>query len=103
MKVIKPNVRETIQNDTILLRILGHVLQVFLARYQPKRTINEFCTYTLREVDLRFEADNAETFAVNFQDQPDVRFPRIYRAVFRTVHVLCMEFFKGRKPDAGDG
>ena len=99
MKVIKPNVRETIHNDTILLRILGAVLQVFLARYQPKRTINEFCTYTLREVDLRFEADNAETFAVNFRDQPDVRFPRIYRQ-YSGRSVLCMEFFKGRKPDA---
>jgi ubiquinone biosynthesis protein len=98
MKVIKPNVRETIHNDTILLRILGVILQVFLARYQPKRTINEFCTYTLREVDLRFEADNAETFAVNFRDQPNVRFPRIYRP-YSGQSVLCMEYFKGRKPD----
>ena len=100
MKVIKPNVRETIHNDTILLRILGAMLQVVLARYQPQRTINEFCTYTLREVDLRFEADNAETFDVNFRDQPDVRFPRIYRQ-YSGRSVLCMEFFKGRKPDAG--
>ena len=99
IKVIKPNVRETIQNDTTLLRILGIVLQAFLARYQPKRTITEFCTYTLREVDLRFEADNAETFAVDFRDMPDVRFPQVYRQ-FSGRDVLCMEFFKGRKPDA---
>ena len=99
MKLIKPNVRETIQNDTTLLWILGIVLQAFLARYQPRRTINEFCNYTLREVDLHFEADNAETFAVNFQDQPDVLFPHIYRE-FSGRSVLCMEFFKGLKPNA---
>lgn len=99
MKVIKPNVRETIHNDTILLRILGQVLQAFLARYQPRRTINEFCTYTLREVDLRFEADNAETFAVNFSDEPDILFPRIYRQ-FSGRDVLCMEYIQGQKPSA---
>ena len=98
MKLIKPNVRETIQNDTKLLRLLGIILQIFLSRYQPKRTINEFCTYTLREVDLRFEADNAETFTVNFQDQPDVLFPHIYRE-YSGRDVLCMEFFKGQKPN----
>ncbi len=100
LKVIKPNVRETIQNDTILLRILGVMLQVVLERYQPKRTINEFCTYTLREVDLRFEADSAETFAVNFADEPDIRFPHIYRD-YSAQNVLCMEYFQGQKPSLG--
>ena len=55
------------------------MLQIFLARYQPARLIAEFNRYTLREVDLRFEADNAEAFAANFKDQPDIHFPKIYR------------------------
>lgn len=43
----------------------------FLARLQSRRLIREFCDYTVREVDLRLEADNAEVFAANFEDEPD--------------------------------
>jgi ubiquinone biosynthesis protein len=100
LKVLKPGVRQTIETDTKLLRLLGRVLQVFLSRYQPKRLIDEFSRYTLLEVDLRFEADNAEAFAANFRDQPDVHFPKIYRE-FSNRDVLCMEYFQGIKPDAG--
>ena len=50
-------------------------------------------------MDLRFEADNAEAFAANFKDQPDVHFPKIYRE-FSNRDVLCMQYFKGIKPDA---
>ena len=89
LKVLKPGVRQTVETDTKLLRLLGRILQIFLSRYQPARLIDEFCRYTLREVDLRFEADNAEAFAANFKDQPDVHFPKIYRE-FSNRDVLCM-------------
>lgn len=99
LKVIKPGVRESIIQDVTLLRLVGRILQLFLARYQPRRIINEFCAYTLREVDLRFEADNADTFAANFRRNPYVCFPRIYRE-FSGKNVLCMEYFDGKKPTA---
>ncbi len=98
IKVLKPGVRKTIETDTRLLRFFGRLLQVFLGRYQPARIINEFSTYTLREVDLRFEADNAETFTAYFKDEPRVRFPKIYRK-YSSHDVLCMEYFHGIKPD----
>ena len=99
LKALKPGVRKTVINDTRLLRILGNVSQIFLTRYQPKRLIDEFCRYTLLEIDLRHEADNAETFTANFVDEPEVRFPKIYRQ-YSSRDVLCMEFFSGRKPSA---
>ena len=99
IKTLKPGVRQTVTRDTVLLKIVGRILQLFLARYQPARLINEFCRYTLREVDLRFEAENAETFAANFKDEPEVRFPQVYRE-FSGRDVLCMEYFRGRKPEA---
>jgi ubiquinone biosynthesis protein len=99
LKVLKPGVRQTVETDTKLLRLLGRVLQLFLSRYQPARLIDEFSRYTLLEVDLRFEADNAEAFAANFKDQPDVHFPKIYRE-FSNRDVLCMQYFRGIKPDA---
>jgi ubiquinone biosynthesis protein len=98
IKVLKPGVRTLIERDTKLLRFFGNFLQIFLARYQPARIINEFSAYTLREVDLRFEADNADTFMAYFKDEPKVRFPKIYRK-YSSQDVLCMEYFHGIKPN----
>lgn len=98
IKVLKPGVRTLIETDTRLLRFFGRFPQIFLARYQPTRIIDEFSTYTLREVDLRIEADNAETFTAYFKDEPEVRFPRIYRK-YSSRDVLCVEYFNGIKPD----
>ncbi len=98
LKVLKPGVSVTIAQDCTLLRILANVMQIFLGRYQPKRLIYEFCTYTLREIDLHFEADNAETFAANFEYNRRIRFPKIYRE-YSSREVLCMEFFAGLRPE----
>ena len=99
VKVLKPGVRQTIETDTKLLRLFGRLLQTVLSRYQPRRLIDEFCRYTLCEVDLRFEADNAEIFAANFRDRPEIHFPKIYRE-FSNRDVLCMQYFEGIKPDS---
>ena len=99
LKLVKPGIRQTIQRDVILLRILGRVLQIFLSRFQPKRVFDEFCDYTLREVDLLREADNAETFAANFSDERDIVFPHIYREL-TTRNLLAMEFLDGLTPDS---
>ncbi len=98
LKVVKPGIRETLERDAKLLRMLGGVAQLIIPRFQPRQLVNEFCTYTLREVDLRLEAENAEIFAAHFQDVPDVVFPRIYKK-FSGRSVLCMEFFDGVTPD----
>ena len=99
LKVVKPGIRDTLQRDARLLRMLGAILELLLPRYQPRQTIREFVHYTLKEVDLRREADSAETFAANFRDAPDIRFPRIWREL-SGENVLCMEFFDGFKPSA---
>jgi ubiquinone biosynthesis protein len=99
LKVVKPGIRETLQRDAKLLGVLGVLLQMVFPRYQPRQIIREFTEYTLREVDLRREADNAETFAANFGDMPDVVFPQVYRQ-YSGKDVLCMQFFDGITPDS---
>ena len=99
VKVVKPGNRELLKRDTILLNLLGRFLQTFLERVQPRKVLKEFAEYTLRELDLSREADNAETFAANFRDMPDVVFPKIFRE-FSGRDVLCMEFLDGYKPTA---
>ncbi|MDH3404168.1 MAG: AarF/UbiB family protein [Acidobacteriota bacterium] len=97
LKMVKPGIREVLKRDVVLLRSLGLLLQLFLGRFQPRRVIREFCDYTLREVDLRLEADNAETFAANFKDEDDVVFPEIHRR-YTTQNLVVMEYFDGIQP-----
>jgi ubiquinone biosynthesis protein len=99
IKVVKPGIRETLIRDAKLLRGVGATLQLVFSRYQPQRVIKEFCDYTLKEVDLRREADNCETFQANFANQPDIIFPRIFRE-YSAQDVLVMEFLDGLRPDS---
>lgn len=98
IKVVKPGVRETLERDARLLRALAWLLDLGFARHSPRRIVGEFVEYTLREVDLRREATNAETFAANFADVPDVVFPRIWRE-YSGRSVLTMEYLAGPRPD----
>ncbi len=99
LKIVKPGNREILRRDTILLNLLGRFLQTFLERFQPRRVLREFSEYTLRELDLRREADNAETFAANFRDTPEIVFPKIFRE-FSGRDTLTMEFLDGLKPNS---
>lgn len=101
LKIVKPGNREILKRDTILLNLLGRFLQTFLERFQPRRILKEFTDYTQRELDLRREADNAETFAANFRDAPDIVFPKIYRE-YSGRDTLTMEFLDGSKPTSAE-
>ena len=98
LKVVKPDIRDLLYRDATLLRTTARFLQLIIPRYQPKRVIDEFCEYTLREVEMKLEAENAETFSDNFSDMADVIFPQIYRE-FSADNVLCMEYLDGDRPD----
>ena len=97
VKVIKPGIAEVIDYDLRLLAAVGGLLERVIPRYTPRQVIAEFAAYTRREVDYTYEADNAETFASNFADEPGIAFPRIYRGA-SARDVLTMEFFDGFKP-----
>ena len=98
IKAVKPGIAETLRRDALLLRVLGAVLEIPFGRYQPRRIIREFVDYTLREVNLKEEADNARAFAANFADLPDVAFPAVYPE-YSGSRVMCMEFVDGLRPD----
>lgn len=98
IKLVKPGIRETLRRDSVLIGWFGHFLELIVPQYQPSRVLDEFTEYTFREVDLRREANNAETFTANFRDMEGVRFPHIYRR-YCSASVLTMEFFEGVKPD----
>ena len=98
LKVVKPHIYVILKRDARLLGFFGSFLQIFFSRYQPKKVLDEFAEYTLREVDLRREADNLEQMALNFADQPDILFPQVYRQ-YSSRLVLTMGRFRGIRPD----
>ncbi len=99
LKVVKPGIRVTIRRDAAILRTLGRLLQSLAPSYQPRRIIDEFCHYTVREADMECEAENAESLAANFEDLPGIVFPAVERDLSGR-DVLCMEFLDGLRPDA---
>lgn len=98
LKAVKPGIPDILRRDARLLGIFGTVLQWVFPRYQPRRIIDEFVEYTQREVDLRREAENAQIFAANFSDLPDIMFPAVYEEL-SGPRVLCMEYIDGLRPD----
>jgi len=96
IKALKPGVRRMVEIDTKLLIFFGRLLDIFFSRYQPYQLALEFGRYSIREVDMRIEADNAEIFAANFIEEPRVHFPKIYRD-YSNREVLTMEYFQGKE------
>ena len=85
LKVVKPGIQELLHRDASLLDVVGRILE-------------EFCDYTLREVDMTREAESSRTFAANFADMPEVVFPRVYPELSGR-RVLCMAELMGMRPD----
>ena len=101
LKVVKPGIEVTLRRDALLLNLFSRLLEVFFGRYQPRRMIREFVEYTMREVDFRIEANNAEIFRANFRDMPNVEFPKIFKQ-YSGERVLCQAFLDGLRPTHPD-
>jgi predicted unusual protein kinase regulating ubiquinone biosynthesis (AarF/ABC1/UbiB family) len=93
VKVQRPKIEITVETD---LRAIETATR-WLKRYRPlgrrvdlEKLIGEFSSVTRRELDFVAEGENAERFALNFADDPNVRIPRVF-AESSTRRVLIME------------
>ena len=80
VKVQRPCIEAIITTDLAALRTVGN----WLKRYRPisrranvPALLDEFTRTLYEEVDYLAEGRNAETFATNFSDQPDIRVPKV--------------------------
>ncbi|QKQ76104.1 AarF/ABC1/UbiB kinase family protein [Nostoc sp. TCL240-02] len=99
VKVQRPNLRPTLTRDLYLLRWgaswvapwlplnLGHDLTLI---------VDEFGTKLFEEIDYINEGRNAEKFATNFRNDPQVKVPGIYWR-YTNTHVLTLEWINGFK------
>ena len=99
VKVQRPNLRPILSLDLYLMRLgaiwLGPFLPLNLG-HDLTLIVDEFGTKLFEEIDYINEARNAEKFAANFKDDPEVKVPLIYREYSRES-VLTLEWINGFK------
>ncbi len=102
VKVQRPGVGFTVARDLELLHVMAAALERAIPEtkiYSPVGLVQQFDRSITSELDFLVEADNAERFAKNFEGQPRIRFPKVYRHA-SSKHVLVLEYFDGKKIDA---
>ncbi len=99
VKVQRPNLRPLLSLDLCLMRWAASWLGPFLPLnlgHDLTLIVDEFGTKLFEEIDYINEAKNAEKFAANFEDDPEVKVPIIYREYSRES-VLTLEWINGFK------
>jgi ubiquinone biosynthesis protein len=101
VKVQRPGIQKTISHDINIMRRLASWAERIprIKDYSPVRIVEEFATYTYRELDFTIEGKNADKFRENFRDNPDIIFPKIFWD-YSTRRVLTMEYIMGVTPDS---
>ncbi|MEG3437904.1 AarF/ABC1/UbiB kinase family protein [Pannus brasiliensis CCIBt3594] len=99
VKVQRPNLRPVICLDLYLMRWaakhFGRFLPLNLG-HDLTLIVDEFGTKLFEEIDYQNEGRNAEKFATNFQNNPEVKVPSIYWR-YSGHQVLTLEWIYGYK------
>jgi predicted unusual protein kinase regulating ubiquinone biosynthesis (AarF/ABC1/UbiB family) len=105
VKVQRPNLLPAITRDLYLMRWtatwIGPLLPLNLGENLTV-IVDEFGTKLFEEIDYQNEGRNAEKFAANFSDDPNVLVPLIYWR-YSTQTVLTLEWIDGIKFNDLDG
>lgn len=100
VKVLRPDVREKVARDAVILRFWARVIALH-PRWRlsdPVGHLDEFCRGIHEQTDLRNEVEHYARFRQNFAGVPGVRFPRVH-AERSSERVMTMEFLRGAKLD----
>ena len=99
VKVQRPNLRPLLTKDLYLMRWVAGWLAPWLPLnlgHDLTLIVDEFGTKLFEEIDYINEGRNAEKFAHNFRDDPQVKIPCIYWN-YTSTHVLTLEWINGFK------
>src|SRR5690554_3250064 len=97
IKVVRPGIERTIQQDTRLLHLFARALERYSAdgkRLRPVEVVNDYRTTVFDELDLQREAANASQLRRNFLHSPLLYIPEIMWDYTRNK-VLVMERISG--------
>ncbi len=74
VKVLRPNVRDIIEKDLALLKLVSQIVEIFgndTRRLKPRAIVDEFDKYLHNELDLVKEASNCSQLRRNFSNGYD--------------------------------
>jgi len=99
VKVRRPGIQKIIEVDLEIMLHLATLMERHVAELAPHRPVTiveEFAATLEKELDFGLEAANMRRFSKDFEDNPAVHIPNVYRE-FSTQRVLTMEFVEGIK------
>ena len=100
VKIQRPHIHRTIEVDLEIMMHLADLMERHLEGWDiqhPTRIVEEFAHTLERELDYTLEAAHIERFSRQFEDEPAVYVPQVYREA-TTSRVLTMEHIGGVKP-----
>lgn len=99
VKVQRPNIQQQINTDLSILHDLAGFLEKntnWAKTYRLRDLIYDFSHSLREELDYQLEARNADRIAHQFEDQPEIRTPRVFDD-YSTRTVLTNELITGIK------
>jgi predicted unusual protein kinase regulating ubiquinone biosynthesis (AarF/ABC1/UbiB family) len=102
IKVQRPYLEKKLTLDLFIIRLIVKLMGPWIpvnVSHDLTMIVDEFGTKLFEEIDYHNEGLNAEQFARNFQDSPDVKVPAIYWK-YSTRKVLTLEWIDGFKLSA---
>ena len=99
VKVQRPNLRPKLSLDLYLMRLLAGWVEPWLPLnlgHDLTLIVDEFGSKLFEEIDYANEARNAEKFARNFAEDPEVKVPIIYNQ-YSSHRILTLEWIDGIK------
>ena len=101
VKVQRPDITKVIELDLAILQDLARFCERHvpdMAGLNPVGVVGEFADTLVKELDFTNELTNAERFAQQFEGNPNIKVPTVYREL-TTEKVLTMEFLTGSAID----
>ncbi|MDD3840162.1 MAG: AarF/ABC1/UbiB kinase family protein [Clostridia bacterium] len=98
VKVLRPQIRETMLNDISILRGLTRLFKFRLQDtvVDPSQVVDELWKTAQQELDLKKEAQNLHRFGDNNKDIKYIKCPRPYDE-YTTSNILVMDYIGGIK------
>ncbi|UCF87401.1 MAG: AarF/ABC1/UbiB kinase family protein [Nitrospiraceae bacterium] len=101
IKVQRPNIREILETDTAILKVITRLMVKYIPEskiFNPEGIVDGFAKTVKKELDFLAEARHAQRFQRNFAGNPDICIPKVYTE-FLSDKVIVMERFEGVRID----
>jgi ubiquinone biosynthesis protein len=97
VKIQRPEAKRLMQEDVEIMLYFAKLLEKHfpnIVKYHPVKIIQEFASWTSKELNFVREAANAKLFYHNFKNIKTVKIPKIYNG-YVTEKILVLEFIDG--------